>query len=212
MYNILSISSAIVFWMPGSFRMSRFHVECLPDFLPPLAYQPQGSPIWKTYMKVLAMWMLYYLPQASPRPSTWNRPWGSPSRKACEGSIWRASQIFYVPWPTGLGVLQAERPSMWDVLLYFMIRGFVKLTCISCDEEKFILSLNLRWRTTTYGTRTNLPKNWTTLRHCVLKSFNILVKRSKRLGCTNRIHQPHPLFQKGCLAPHSPKKQFLYAH
>ncbi len=179
MHNILSISSAIVFWMPGSFRMSRSHVECLPDFQPPLAYQPQGSPIWKTY----------------------------------EGSTLRAFQIFYVPWPTCLGDLQAERPSTWNILLCFMIRGFLKLTCISCDEEKFIVSLYFRWRTTTYGTRTNLPRNWrTTLRHCVLKSFNILVKRSKRLGCTNRIHQPHPLFQKGCLAPHSPKKQFLYAH
>jgi len=37
---------------------------------------------------------------------------------------------------SGTGDLEAGRPSTWSVLLYFMFRGFVKLTCISCDKRK----------------------------------------------------------------------------
>jgi hypothetical protein len=168
------------------------------------------------------MWRLHY------HVEPFYHPW-LPSLRNLQGPL----------YGTGLRDLRAERhvkvpykgSSRFSMSLDLLALGISKLkgplhgtfSCTSCLEdlsnwhvflvtkEKLIVSLNLIWRTCC--THTNLSRDWrTNFRYCVLKSFNIMVKRSKLLGCTNRIHQPHPLFQMGCLAPHSPKKQFLYAH
>ncbi len=132
--------------------------------------------------------------------------------QTCEGSIPSLRNLQGPLYRTGTGDLETGRPSTWSVLLTSCLEDLSNWPVFLVTNEKLIFSLNLIWRTTCW-THTNLPRNWrTTSRYRVLKSFNILLKRSKLLGCTNRIHQPHPLFQMGCLASHSPKKQFLYAH